>query len=91
MRPLNKKIHLSDFQIINYSIKCCKILKIKNCLSSSVTVFFILRMYGHNPVFYLGAGYVDDKFISHSWIKLNKIIFQTNNQEIDKLNVILSI
>lgn len=89
----NKRLSFSinSIEILSFITKICKILKIKNCMTSSMIAYLMLKLFGHKSKFHIGINYDNNKFISHSWIKVGDRIFQTNHQDVNYLKIIICI
>ena len=88
---IKKKLNISSKAVLSISNKIFKFFKIRNCLSSAMTVYFVLKVCGKSPKLFIGSAFNESDFISHAWIEVEDLIFHTNPQNIDILNKIIEI
>lgn len=88
---IKKKLVIDSNAVLSISNKIFKFFKIRNCLSSAMTVYFVLKACGKSPQLFIGSTFNKSDFISHAWIEVEGLIFHTNPQNIDILNKIIEI
>ena len=88
---IKKKLACNSNTILSISNKIFKFLRIRNCLSSAMTVYFVLKVCDKSPLLVIGNTLKETNFISHAWIEVEGLIFHTNAQNIDILNRIIEI
>ena len=88
---IKKKLACNSNTVLSISNKIFKFFKIRNCLSSAMTVYFVLKACDKSPQLLIGNAYNETNFISHAWIEVEGLIFHTNAQNIDILNRIIEI
>lgn len=88
---IKKKIASSSRTVLAISNKIFKFFKIRNCLSSAMTVYLVLKACDKSPQLFIGNAFNESNFISHAWIEVEGLIFHTNAQNIDILNKIIEI
>ena len=86
-----KKLNIGTSTILSISKKVFRFFKIKNCLSTSMTVYFVLKIGGKSPQLFIGNSLNKSSFISHAWVEVEGLVFHTNPQRIDILNKIIEI
>lgn len=88
----NKKILIIDTKtILSLSKKLYRFFNIKNCFTTAMVVYYILKLCDKNPKFFIGTCYKKSIFISHAWIEVEGMIFDTNKQDIRNLKKIIKL
>lgn len=93
LQSFNNKtiINIKYRSILSISYKFFNKVKISNCLNTAMTVYFVMKLCNKNPKFCIGTSCRDSKFISHAWLEIENIIFDTNKQSIGNLKKIIEI
>ena len=77
--------------LLSTSNKLFRKLRISNCMNSAMTVYFVMKLCNMNPKFCIGVFYNNSEFISHAWLEIEDMIFDTNKQNISALKKIIEI
>tara|TARA_Y100000748_G_scaffold301978_2_gene303234 strand:- start:502 stop:897 length:396 start_codon:yes stop_codon:yes gene_type:complete len=69
IKPKNRKNKSLDTIFFIFT-KISKYIFIKKCLTTSVALFRVLKIYGYSPTLHIGVKHEKD-FNSHAWIECN--------------------
>ena len=84
-KTVNKKLNI--YQIVKFSNKLFKILKINSCLVRSMTLKELLNKRGYEATLLIGIKNDTGSFESHCWLEIQNN-FYTDNKDVSKFKVI---